>query len=221
VNFDLPGPAGRLEAILDGPAEAAFAALVCHPHPALGGTMHTHGAYRLAKGAVARGGVALRFNFRGVGRSAGAYDAGRGEAEDARAALAWLARERPGLPLFSCGFSFGAWMAALAGGEDAAVRGLLLAGVALRAAGLEDFRESGRLRAIEKPLAVVQAEHDQFGTPAEIEDALRGSRGPRRVGVLGGATHLCVEDLQGLQREAEVAFGWLLGEAPEGERGAA
>jgi alpha/beta superfamily hydrolase len=212
VNLDLPGPAGRLEAMLDGPADPAFAALVCHPHPALGGTMHTHGAYRLAKAAVARGGVALRFNFRGVGRSAGAYDAGRGEADDARAALAWLARERPDVPLLSCGFSFGAWMAALAGGADPAVRGLLLAGVALRAAGLEDFRETGRLRELEKPLAIVQAEHDQFGPPAEIEEALRGSRGPRRVHVLRGATHLCVEDLPGLQREAEAALDWLLGE---------
>src|SRR5512145_2128669 len=132
--------------MLDGPADAAFAALVCHPHPRLGGTMHTHAAYRIAKAAVARGGAALRFNFRGVGRSAGRFDAGRGEADDARAALAWLARERPGVPLLCCGFSFGAWMALLAGGDDPAVRGLLLAGVALRAEGLEDFRETGRAR---------------------------------------------------------------------------
>jgi alpha/beta superfamily hydrolase len=214
VNFDLPGPAGRLEAMLDGPADPAFAALVCHPHPALGGTMHTHGAYRLAKAVVASGGAALRFNFRGVGRSAGVYDAGRGEADDARAALAWLARERPGRPLLSCGFSFGAWMAVLAGGTDPGVAGLLLAGVALRAAGLEDFRESGRLRAVEKPVAIVQAEHDQFGTPAELEEALRGSLGPCRLAVLRGATHLCVEDLPGLQREAETALDWLRGETP-------
>jgi alpha/beta superfamily hydrolase len=163
---------------------------------------------------VARGGAALRFNFRGVGRSAGSYDAGRGEAEDARAALAWLARERPGVPLLSCGFSFGAWMAVLAGGEDPKVRGLLLAGVALRAAGLEDFRETGRLREVAKRLAVVQAEHDQFGAPAELEDAVQGSRGPRRVAVVRGATHLFVEDLAGLQREAETAIDWLLREAP-------
>jgi alpha/beta superfamily hydrolase len=214
MNVDLAGPAGRLEALLEGSDDAAFAAVVCHPHPALGGTMHTHAAYRLAKAVVARGGAALRFNFRGVGRSAGSYDAGRGEAEDARAALAWLARERPGVPLLSCGFSFGAWMAVLAGGEDPEVRGLLLAGIALRAAGLEDFRETGRLREVAKPVAVVQAEHDQFGAPAEVEDAVQGSRGPRRVAVVRGATHLFVEDLAGLQREAEAAIDWLLREAP-------
>jgi uncharacterized protein len=213
VNVDLAGAAGRLEGLLEGPSDARFAAAICHPHPALGGTMHTHAAYRIAKAIVARGGTALRFNFRGVGRSAGAYDAGRGEADDARAALDWLARERPGIPLLSCGFSFGAWMALLAGGDDARVRALLLVGVALRAEGLEDFRETGRLREVEKPIAIVQAEHDQFASPDEIDDALQCSRGPRRVSVLRGATHLCVEDLPGLQREVDAALAWLL---PEG-----
>lgn len=211
--MDLAGPAGRLEGLVEGPEAARFAALICHPHPAFGGTMHTHAAYRIAKAVVARGGTALRFNFRGVGRSAGAFDAGRGEADDARAALDWLARERPGVPLLSCGFSFGAWMAILAGGYDPRVHGLLLVGVALRAEGVEDFRETGRLREVERPIAIVQGEHDQFAAPAEIEEAVRGSRGPRRLSVLRGASHLCVEDLPGLQREAEAALDWLLGEA--------
>jgi alpha/beta superfamily hydrolase len=211
MQVDLPGAVGRLEGLLEGPDEPRFAAIVCHPHPALGGTMHTHAAYRIAKAIVGRGGVSLRFNYRGVGRSAGAYDEGRGEAEDTRAALDWLAREHAGIPLLSCGFSFGAWMAVLAGGGDPRVAALLLAGVALRAEGIEDFRESGRLREVEKPIAIVQAERDQFATPDELEDAIRGSRGPRRVSVLRGATHLCVEDLPGLQREAEAALDWLLG----------
>jgi alpha/beta superfamily hydrolase len=212
MQVDLAGPAGRLEALLEGPADPRFAAAVCHPHPPLGGTMHTHAAYRIAKAVAARGGAALRFNFRGVGRSAGRFDAGRGEADDARAALAWLARERPGLPLLCCGFSFGAWMALLAGGDDPAVRGLLLAGVALRAEGLEDFRETGRLRAVAKPVAIVQAEHDPLGAPAEIEEAVRGSRAPRRLAVVRGATHLFTEDLPALQGAAEAGLGWLLGE---------
>jgi alpha/beta superfamily hydrolase len=211
VQLDVPGPAGRLEALLEGPDDPRFAAVICHPHPSLGGTMNTHAAYRIAKAAVARGGASLRFNFRGVGRSAGRFDAGRGEGDDARAALAWLARERTGVPLLCCGFSFGAWMALLAGGDDPAVHGLLLCGVALRAAGLEDFRESGRVRAVEKPVAVVQAAEDAFGAPDEIEEAVRGSRGPRRIAVVRGATHLFTEDLPALQREAEAALDWLLG----------
>lgn len=213
MNVDVAGPAGRLEALVEGPADAPFAAVVCHPHPAMGGTMHTHAAYRLAKAVVAQGGVALRFNYRGVGRSAGAYDAGRGEADDARAALAWLAERRPGAPLLSCGFSFGAWMALLAGGADPRVRGLLLAGVAVEAQGLEDFRQTGRIRDLEKPVAVVQAAGDVLGPPAAIQAALDGSRGPRRFAVVQGASHLFVEDLPALQREAEAAVGWLRGAA--------
>lgn len=212
MNVDVPGPAGRLEGILEGPEDATFAAVVCHAHPALGGTMHTHATYRLAKAVVARGGISLRFNTRGTGRSAGAYDGGRGEAEDTRAALDWLARERPGLPLLACGFSFGAWMALLAGGPDPRVRALLLAGVALRAEGLEDFRETGRIRDVEKPLAVVQAERDQLAAPEEIEEAVRGSRAPRRIAIVRGATHLFVEDLPALQNEAEAAIDWLRAE---------
>jgi uncharacterized protein len=211
VNVDLAGPAGRLEALVDGPEDAAFAAVVCHPHPAMGGTMHTHATYRIAKAVVARGGAALRFNYRGVGRSAGRYDAGRGEADDTRAALAWLAAARPGVPLLSCGFSFGAWMAVLAGAEDPRVEALLLAGVALRVQGLEDFRQTGRIRDVAKPLAIVQAAQDQLGPLPEIEECLAGSRGPRRLTVVRGATHLFVEDLPGLQREAETALDWLRG----------
>ncbi len=217
MQLDLEGPAGRLEALLE-PAStgepARFAALVCHPHPRFGGTMHNHATYRLAKAVRARGGDALRFNYRGVGRSGGAYASG-GEAEDAAAALAWLARERPGIPLLSCGFSFGAWMAILAGGADPRVAGLVVAGLALRAPDLERFRQADRARDVEKPLAIVQAERDEFGTPAEVEAALAGSRGPRRLAAVPGATHLFTDHLAALQREVEAALGWLL-EGPAG-----
>ena len=214
MQLDLQGPAGRLEAILErplAPGPAALAAVVCHPHPLFGGTMHNHATYRLAKAARAAGGDVLRFDYRGVGRSAGTYGGGDGEALDAAAALAWLAHERPGVPLLACGFSFGAWMAILAGGEAPRVAGLLVAGLALRAPDLERFRESGRARELEQPLAVIQAERDEFGTPAEVEAALAGSRGPRRVVGVAGATHLFTEALPALQREAEAALGWLLG----------
>ncbi len=216
MQLDLQGPAGRLEAQLEASPSPAFAALVCHPHPRFGGTLHNHATYRLAKAVRAKGGDALRFNYRGVGRSAGTYGGGDGEAEDAAAALAWLARERPGLPLLSCGFSFGAWMAILAGGPDPRVSGLLVAGLALRAPDLARFRESGRARDVEKPLAVVQAERDEFGTPTDVEAALAGSRGPRRLVSVPGATHLFTEQLAALQREAEAALEWLLGRPGEG-----
>jgi uncharacterized protein len=214
VQADIVGPAGRLEALLEDAPDASFAAVVCHPHPRFGGTMHTHAVYRLARAVRARGGAALRFNFRGVGRSAGSYASGDGEAEDARAALDWLARAKPGLELLACGFSFGAWMALLAGGGDPRVAGLLLAGLALRAPDLQRFRESSLVREVSKPVAVVQAEADEFASPDEVRAALEGSRRPRRLAVVKGARHLFTEDLAAFQREAEAALDWLRGGAP-------
>jgi alpha/beta superfamily hydrolase len=209
VQLDLRGPAGRLEALYEAPGSPRFAALVCHPHPLFGGTMNNHATYRLAKAVRAQGGASLRFNFRGVGRSAGAYDGGRGEVEDAKAGLEWLGERHPDLPCLACGFSFGSWMALAAGCPDAAVRGLLCAGLAL------SLREvAGPIaRGCEKPVAVVQAERDEFGSPEEVGKALSGSAGARRLAVVNGATHLFTEDLPGLEREASAALGWLLGSA--------
>jgi alpha/beta superfamily hydrolase len=210
VQVDLRGPAGRLEALYEAPEAPRFAAIVCHPHPLFGGTMNNHATYRLAKAVRARGGASLRFNFRGVGRSAGAYDAGRGETEDARAGLAWLGERHPHLPCLACGFSFGSWMALEAGCPDAAVRGVLCAGLAL------SLREvAGPVaRRCEKPVAVVQAERDEFGSPEEVGGALTGSAGARRLAVVKGATHLFTQDLSALEREAGEALDWLLGGAP-------
>jgi alpha/beta superfamily hydrolase len=216
VQVDILGPAGRLEALLEQADAAAprFAAVVCHPHPRHGGTMHNHATYRLAKAVRGQGGVSVRFNYRGVGRSAGQYDLGRGEADDTAAALSWLASERPSLPLLACGFSFGAWTAARAGGLDPRVRGLLLAGLAIRSPDLDRVRDAASIPAIEKPVAVIQAAQDELGAPSEIEPLLAGSQGPRRFVVIPRCTHLFTEDLGALQREAEEAIAWLLGERP-------
>jgi alpha/beta superfamily hydrolase len=171
--------------------------------------MNNHATYRLAKAVRTQGGASLRFNFRGVGRSAGAYDGGHGEVEDAKAGLEWLGERHPELPRLSCGFSFGSWMALAAGCPHAAVRGVLCAGLAL---GLREV--AGPIaRGCEKPVAVVQAERDEFGSPGDIGKALSGSAGARRLTVVNGATHLFTEDLPGLEREASAALGWLLGSA--------
>jgi alpha/beta superfamily hydrolase len=213
VLVDLEGPCGRIEALLEEPPEGSrFAAVVCHPHPLFGGTMHNHATYRLAKAVRARGGTALRLNYRGVGRSAGRFAGGGGEADDATAALGWLARERPGLPRLASGFSFGAWAAAIAGERDPGVRGFVLAGLALRAPDLSSMRDAARLREIGRPVAIVQAAGDELASPDEIREAVAGSAGPRRVAVVPGATHLFGEDLAGLQREAEAGVAWVLGE---------
>jgi hypothetical protein len=210
-QLDLHGPAGRLEALLEEVPGARFAALVCHPHPQLGGTMHNHATYRLARAVRSAGGTSLRFNFRGAGRSAGSHDQGRGEADDARAALSELRAIAPAAPVLCCGFSFGAWIAVAVGAEDPGVAGLLVAGLPVRPGELLSLRAPERVRSIGRPLAVVQAERDQFGTPAEVTELLAGSAGPRHLVAVPGASHLFTEDLAGLERAAGEAVEWVLG----------
>ena len=117
---DLKGPAGRLEALLDVPETTAIRAAVvfAHPHPQYGGTMHTKAVYQGAKGLTRIGCAVLRFNFRGVGASEGAFDSGDGEKADFRAALDYMAAKYPGVPLWSAGFSFGSWIALEVGAAD-------------------------------------------------------------------------------------------------------
>ncbi len=104
----LAGPAGRLEALIEEPDQAASGiALVCHPHPQHGGTMHNKVVYRVAKGLRRSGHVVMRFNYRGVNLSEGAYAHGEGELDDARIALDVLTSRYPALPLTLAGFSFG------------------------------------------------------------------------------------------------------------------
>lgn len=216
MQVDFHGPAGRIEGLLDERPDATFAALVCHPHPLFGGTMHNHATYRLAKAVRELGGVALRFNYRGIGRSAGTYGFGQGEADDARAALGFLAREKPGLSRVACGFSFGAFMALLAGRDDPGVVAFLIAGLALRSPDPDLARDTGVLRSIPLPIALAQADHDEYGSLPEVEKALAGAVGPRRLSVVKGTTHLFAENLLGLERAAADLLGWALktGETP-------
>ena len=101
------------------------AAIVCHPHPLHGGTMHTKAVYRAAQGLNDAGLVSLRFNFRGVGLSTGSHDEGIGERDDLRAAIDWIEMEFPHLPLVVGGFSFGSMVGLSVGAEDDRVIGLL------------------------------------------------------------------------------------------------
>ena len=113
----IDGPAGRLEALLEEPedVEPIAAALVCHPHPQHGGTMHTKVVHRTARGLRTAGAVVLRFHYRGVHLSEGVYDHGKGEIEDGRACLEWLRARYPGIPFLLVGFSFGSRIASANG----------------------------------------------------------------------------------------------------------
>src|SRR5271156_198034 len=122
-SFFLEGPVGRLEALLwtTAAADPSFVALDCHPHPLSGGTMHNKVVYQAAKALHEQGAPVLRFNFRGAGLSEGQHDKGRGEQEDVRTALDYLAREFPGRPVVLAGFSFGSYVGLRVGCGDARV----------------------------------------------------------------------------------------------------
>src|SRR5918994_3929248 len=116
---EIAGPEGPLEALLDAPdAEPRAVAVFGHPHPLHGGTMHTKALYQAAKAMPRIGVAAVRFNFRGVGRSAGTFDAGPGEKADFGAAISFAHDRFPDLPIWAGGMSFGAWVAMTAGAED-------------------------------------------------------------------------------------------------------
>jgi uncharacterized protein len=184
-NLDLDGPAGPLEAVLSTPSgQPGRAALLCHAHPLHGGTMHFKLLFRVAKVFQSRGYAVLRFQFRGVGRSAGGFDRGRGETEDARAALDFLAREYPGKPIVLGGFSFGAAVALRAGTRDERVRALFLMGLPVLAI------ESAPENSSAKPVLFIQGEHDEFGSRADIEEFVRSFEGPAQLVVVPGSDHL-------------------------------
>jgi len=184
-NHDLEGPAGLLEAVLMTPAgEPKGAALLCHAHPLHGGTMHFKLLFRAAKVFQSAGYAVLRFQFRGVGRSAGEFDRGRGEADDARAALDFLYREYPGRPMVLGGFSFGAAIALRLGARDDRATALLLMGLPVLA--IESTPKNPR----GLPVLFVQGEHDEFGDRRAIEGFVRAFPGPTELVVVPGSDHL-------------------------------
>jgi len=185
-NLFLEGPAGRLEAILWTPAsgaQAPLAALVCHPHPLYGGTMHNKVVYQAAKSLDALGLPILRFNFRGAGLSSGKHDHGRGELDDVRAALGFLATEFPQVPLLIAGFSFGCWMGLTVGCADARVTQLIGLGTPVNST---DF---SFLRTCAKPKLFVHGSEDEHGDIAKLKALVQSLPGENQLVVVDGADH--------------------------------
>ena len=205
---DLAGPVGPLEALLDEPTSATVRAAVvfAHPHPQFGGTMHTKVVYQGAKALTRIGCAVLRFNFRGVGRSAGSFSGGTGETDDFRAALDYMAGRYPGARMWSAGFSFGAWVALESGAQDDRVSALI--GVAPPVA----TSISGRNYTFEhtlqstKPKFFVQGEADEV-CPLEAMWAFYAKMPePRELVVIDAADHL----FEGKTQEAGEALEDLL-----------
>src|SRR4051812_43970017 len=182
---DLTGPAGRLEALIDEPSGAPRAAVVfAHPLPTHGGTMHTKAVYQGAKGLVRAGCAVLRFNFRGVGRSEGAFDQGRGEREDFRAALDYMAARYPGVSLWAAGFSFGSWVALEAGAAHDRVP--FLTGIPPPVAKY-NFSHTRRST---KPKFFVQGEADDVCPIQDMWKFYGELPEPKELVVIDGADHL-------------------------------
>jgi alpha/beta superfamily hydrolase len=199
---------GELEAIVREPAAPTAAAVVCHPHPLAGGTLNNNVVYRLAKALVDGGAATVRFNFRGVGASTGAYGDGIGEEDDARAALDFLQARHPTLPLWIAGFSFGARVGLSVGARDPRVEKLLGVGLALK---MFDY---SFLSACTKPKAIIQASHDEYGAREAIEAAVHGMAEPKRLWIVDGATHLFPGQLDPFEAAAREAVGYLAATSP-------
>lgn len=158
-NLFVPASVGHLEAILKEPTgEPKGVALVCHPHPLGGGTMHNKVVYRAAAGLLEAGLVTLRFNFRGVGESSGAHDDGDGEKQDVKDALDYLTENYPNLEITLAGFSFGSRVGSeVALGDERIVR-LISIGTPV------DKYDFSYLKECRKPILFVHGDADEFGT---------------------------------------------------------
>ena len=211
----LEGPAGRLEALFWTPpistrgAEPPLAAVVCHPHPLYGGTMHNKVVFQVARTLDQLGLPVLRFNFRGAGMSEGEHDHGSGEAEDVRAGLDFVADQCPGLPLLLAGFSFGAWVGLRVGCADARVAELVSLGLPANDSDLSYLRDCS------KPKLVVQGERDQFGAREKVEalfaEMTEEARKQTRLVFVPGADHFFAGKLRQVDRALRA---WLLERHP-------
>jgi uncharacterized protein len=191
-SFFINGSAGRLEALLwtTSNRNPDRVAIVCHPHPLFGGTLHNKVVFRVAKALHAKGMPVLRFNFRGAGLSEGAHDKGRGERDDVLAALDYLAAEFPHRPILLAGFSFGAWVGLRVGCEDARVNAVI--GLGLPA----DNSDLGYLRNCAKPKLFIQGGNDQYGSREKLQTLFDAMPEPKKLVFVAGADHFFTGQLQ-------------------------
>jgi alpha/beta superfamily hydrolase len=197
------GPAGRLEALLEEPDDGPprEAALVCHPHPQHGGTMHNKVVYRIARGLRRSGAVVLRFNYRGVNLSEGTYDDGEGELEDARAALAYLRGRYPELPYTLAGFSFGSRIMLRIGCAEPGAKRVIAVGFPA------SYKGRAYLEGCTIPRIFIQSTHDQFCPVAEIEAVVAALPEPKRLVLIESQDHFFAGGLDQLE-EAVSSLYW-------------
>lgn len=201
-SFFLEGAAGRLEALLNvGSQTATHAAVVCHPHPLFGGTLHNKVVFHAMKALHSFGYPVLRFNFRGTGLSEGEHANGTGEVEDVRAALDWLEREYA-LPLIFAGFSFGAAVGLRAAYNDERVEELIALG--LPAVPIENrVYEFEFLRDCAKPKLFVSGARDQFAPPGKLEALVESFAEPKKLVRIEAGDHFFEGRLREMRETVE------------------
>ena len=204
-NLFIPAPHGKLEAILKPPRlePARGVALVLHPHPLGGGTMHNKVVFRAAAALNDAGLVTLRINFRGVGQSTGTHDEGHGERDDVRTALDYLTENYPGEKITLCGFSFGARVGLEVGIDDDRVNKLISIGTPV------DKYDFDFLERCRKPILFVHGEHDEYGNVDKLCRLVErvSHNAPAKLRVIKGAGHFFDDQLDELKR---VITEWIL-----------
>jgi len=201
-SFFLDGPAGRLEALLNAGTEGAtHAAVVCHPHPLYGGTLHNKVVFHTMKALNSFGFSVLRFNFRGTGLSQGEHDNGYGEIDDVRAALDWLDGEFD-LPIIFAGFSFGAAVGLSAACSDLRVQAAIGVGIPVVPAD-ERAYDFEFLQRCNKPKLFVSGARDQFGPREKLEGIVAQAAEPKQLVVIDGADHFFEGRLRELREAIE------------------
>ena len=197
-HVDLHSSAGRLEALYRDLQDPAGVAVVCHPHPLGGGTLHNKVVFRAARGLENANVATLRFNFRGAGASQGAHDAGEGEQADVMAAIDWVIKMHPGKKLIVGGFSFGSWVASRVACEMPEVAAIFLIGAPVNK---YDF---GYLRHCEKPMLFLHGTQDEHGDASRLEQLVQQLRNAESV-MVTGADHFFTKQLEIVE---ETLRGW-------------
>ena len=200
----LPGPAGRLEALLEEPETTGAinrAVVICHPHPQFGGTMHNKVVYRMARAARTGGAAVLRFNYRGVGRSGGTYDGGRGEQDDLRAAIRYMRDRYPGRALCVGGFSFGARVSLRVCCGEPSLERVVAVGTPV------DHGDWNFLSACGCPKRFVHSTNDEYGARDTMERTFALAAKPKQLSWIEAQDHFFADALEAL--EARLREEWL------------
>ena len=191
-HVDVYSSDGRLEALYRDLQDPAAVAVVCHPHPLGGGTLHNKVVFRAARGLENANVATLRFNFRGVGASTGTFDNGDGEQDDFLAALQWVMKQHPDKKVFAGGFSFGAWVASRAAFELPEVDALFLIGTPVNK---YDF---SYLRSCEKPMLFIHGTQDEHGEVTKFEQLVQNVRNAESV-IVTGADHFFTKQIEAVE----------------------